>query len=48
MWQILNAILYVNRHGMSVAHAAGGFSALANRLWLLLALETEWTVGSHQ
>jgi len=31
-----------------MADAAGGFSALANGVWLLLALETEWTVGSDQ
>ena len=31
-----------------MADAAGGFSALANGVWLLLALETEWSVGSDQ
>ena len=35
-------------HGLSVAHVAAGLSAVADRVWLLLAVDAERAVGTAQ
>ena len=39
LWQILNAILYVTRTGCQWRMLPRGLSAMADRVWLLLALD---------